>query len=60
MRQWFAAREADLLRMEYYHLVFTLPAPIAELAHHNKAIVYDSLFKAAAGTLATLYGLLTE
>ena len=52
--EWLAAREADLLPVEYYHLVFTLPAPIAELAYQNKAIVYDLLFKAAAETLTTL------
>jgi hypothetical protein len=50
-KQWLAAREADLLPVEYYHVVFTLPAPIAQLAYTNKAVVYGLLFAAAAETL---------
>lgn len=53
-RQWLVEREAELLPVEYYHVVFTLPAPIADLAYQNKAIVYDLLFKAAAETLTTI------
>ena len=51
---WLAEREAELLPVPYYHVVFTLPAPIGDLAYHNKAVVYDLLFKAAAETLITI------
>ncbi len=50
-KDWLAARQAELLPVEYYHVVFTLPAPIAEIAYQNKAAVYAILFKAAAETL---------
>jgi hypothetical protein len=53
-RQWLADRQAELLPVEYYHVVFTLPAPVADIAHQNKAVVYDLLFKAAAETLVTI------
>jgi hypothetical protein len=53
-RDWLAEREADLLPVGYFHLVFTLPAEIAIIAHQNKAIVYDLLFRAAAETLLTI------
>src|SRR4051812_7896518 len=53
-REWLAEREAELLPVPYYHVVFTLPAPVADLAFHNKAVVYDLLFKAAAETLLTI------
>jgi hypothetical protein len=53
-RQWLAEREAELLPVPYYHVVFTLPAAIAEIAFHNKAAVYDLLFRAAAMTLTTI------
>lgn len=53
-RQWLAEREAELLPVAYYHVVFTLPAPVADLAYQNKAVVYDLLFKAAAETLITI------
>jgi hypothetical protein len=53
-RQWLAEREADLLPVAYYHVVFTLPAAVAEIAFHNKAAVYDLLFRAAAETLTTI------
>jgi hypothetical protein len=53
-KQWLAAREADLLPVPYFHVVFTLPAPIADIAYHNKAVVYDLLFKASAETLTTI------
>jgi hypothetical protein len=53
-REWLAEREADLLPVPYYHVVFTLPAPIGDIAYQNKAAVYDILFKAAAETLTTI------
>ncbi len=53
-RDWLAARQGELLPVEYYHLVFTLPAPIADIAYQNKAAVYGILFKAAARTLITI------
>ena len=53
-RAWLAEREADLLPVPYFHVVFTLPAPLAAIAFHNKAVVYDLLFKAAAETLLTI------
>jgi hypothetical protein len=49
--EWLADRQADLLPVPYFHLVFTVPAPIAEIAFQNKAVVYGILFKAAAETL---------
>ena len=51
---WLAAREADLLPVPYFHVVFTLPAPIAAIAFQNKAVVYAILFKAAAEAMTTL------
>ena len=48
--QWLADRQAELLPVPYFHVVFTLPAPIAAIALQNKAAVYDILFKAAAET----------
>ena len=53
-KDWLAAREADLLPVRYFHVVFTLPAPIGDIAYHNKAVVYDLLFKASAETLTTI------
>jgi hypothetical protein len=53
-RDWLAAREADLLPVGYFHLVFTLPAEIAPIAYQNKAVVYDLLFRAAAETLLNI------
>ena len=53
-RQWLAEREAELLPVPYYHLVFTLPAPIADIAYQNKAVIYDLLFKAAADATLTI------
>ncbi len=53
-KDWLAARQAELLPVAYYHVVFTLPAPIADIAYHNKAVVYGILFKAAAETLITI------
>jgi hypothetical protein len=53
-KRWLAAREADLLPVEYYHVVFTLPAPIGQIAYTNKAVIYGLLFAAAAETLLTI------
>ena len=53
-KDWLAAREADLLPVPYYHVVFTLPAAIADIAYQNKAVAYDLLFKASAETLTTI------
>jgi hypothetical protein len=53
-RRWLEARQAELLPVEYYHLVFTLPAPISNLAWYNKAVIYGLLFQAAAETLRTI------
>jgi len=53
-RRWLEARQADLLPVDYYHLVFTLPAPISAIAYYNKAVVYDLLFAVAAETLCTI------
>jgi len=53
-KQWLAEREVDLLPVPYYHMVFTLPAPIADIAYQNKAAIYDILFKASAETLSTI------
>jgi len=53
-RQWLDDREAELLPIPYYHVVFTLPAPIGAIAFHNKAVVYDLLFRTAAGTLTAI------
>ena len=50
-RRWLAAREADLLPVPYYHVVFTLPAPISRIAYTNKALLYGLLFDIAAETL---------
>jgi hypothetical protein len=51
---WLAARQAELLPVPYFHVVFTLPAPVAEIAFQNKQTVYAILFKAAAETLRTI------
>jgi len=53
-KQWLAEREADLLPVPYYHVVFTLPTAIADIAYQNKAVIYDLLFKASAETLTTI------
>ena len=53
-QDWLAAREADLLPVGYFHVVFTLPAEIAPVAYQNKAVVYDLLFRTAAETLLTI------
>jgi len=53
-RAWLAEREADLLPVGYFHVVFTLPAEIADIAWQNKAVVYDLLFRAASETMLTI------
>jgi len=53
-KRWLDARQADLLPVEYYHVVFTLPAPIADLAYQNKAALYGLLFDLAAEVLLTI------
>jgi hypothetical protein len=53
-REWLADRQAELLPVPYFHVVFTLPGPIAEIAYQNKAVVYDLLLKIAAETLITI------
>jgi hypothetical protein len=50
-KRWLDARQANLLPLEYYHVVFTLPAPIADIAYQNKAVIYGLLFDVAAETL---------
>ena len=50
-KRWLDSRQADLLPVEYYHVVFTLPAPIADIAYQNKAALYGLLFDIAAETL---------
>jgi len=53
-KQWLAEREAELLPVPYFHVVFTLPAVIADIAYQNKAVIYDLLFKVAAETTLTI------
>jgi Putative transposase len=50
-KDWLAARQADLLPVDYFHVIFTLPAEIAPIAYQNKTVVYDLLFRTAAETL---------
>jgi hypothetical protein len=53
-RDWMAARAEDLLPVEYFHVVFTLPAEVAQIAYWNKRAVYDLLFRASAETVMTI------
>ena len=53
-RGWLAEREAELLPTPYYHVVFTLPAAIGDIAYQNKAVIYDLMFKASAETMITI------
>jgi len=53
-KDWLAAREADLLPVPYFHVVFTLPGPIADIAYQNKTVIYDLLLKTSAETLITI------
>jgi hypothetical protein len=50
-RTWMEERESELLPVPYFHIVFTLPAPIGDIAYTNKALIYDLLFKASAETV---------
>jgi hypothetical protein len=52
--QWLQDREAELLEVEYFHVVFTVPEPIAAIALHNRRVVYDLLFQTSAETLRTI------
>src|ERR1700678_3928146 len=47
-RAWLAERKVDLLPVSFFHIVFTLPAEVGDIAWQNKAVVYDLLFKAAS------------
>src|ERR1700730_13713052 len=51
---WLADREAGLLPVPYYHVVFTLPAPLRDIAYQNKTVIYDLLFKASVETVLTI------
>ncbi len=53
-REWMEARTAELLPVPYFHVVFTLPAAIADIAYQNKRVIYDLLFKASAETMLTI------
>jgi hypothetical protein len=53
-RRWLEARQADLLPVEYYHVVFTLPAPVSAIAYTNKELIYGLLFDITAETLRTI------
>jgi Putative transposase/Transposase zinc-binding domain len=53
-KEWLAEREAELLPVPYFHVVFTLPGRIADIAYQNKAVIYDLLFKTSAETLITI------
>ena len=53
-KDWLAERETELLPVGYFHIVFTLPAQIADIAYQNKAVIYDLLFKASAETMITI------
>jgi hypothetical protein len=53
-RVWLAEREAELLPVPYFHVVFTLPAAISDIAYQNKAVIYNLLFKASAETMLTI------
>jgi hypothetical protein len=53
-KQWLDERAAELLPVPYFHVVFTLPAAVANIAYQNKAVIYDILFKTSAETLITI------
>src|SRR3974390_1414177 len=53
-REWLTEREAELLPVPYFHVVFSLPAQIADIAYQNKAAIYGILFKASAETMLTI------
>ena len=53
-RTWMEEREAELLPVPYFHIVFTLPSALGDIAYRNKAVIYDLLFKASAETMLTI------
>lgn len=53
-KEWLVERQADLLPVSYFHLVFTLPAAIADIAYQNKAVIYHQLLKASSEALLTI------
>lgn len=53
-KRWLDARQAQLLPVDYYHVVFTLPSEVAGLAYYNKSVMYNILLKAAAETVTTI------
>jgi hypothetical protein len=53
-KQWLAERAAELLPVPYYHVVFTVPAAVADIAYQNKAVIYDLLFRTGAETMLTI------
>jgi hypothetical protein len=53
-REWLAEREKELLPVPYFHVVFSLPAKIADIAYQNKTLIYNILFKASAETMITI------
>ena len=53
-QEWLAEREAELLPVPYFHVVFSLPAQIADIAYQNKAVIYDLLFKTSSETMLTI------
>jgi hypothetical protein len=55
-REWMAQREAELLPVPYFHIVFTLPSVIGDIAYHNKAVIYGLLFRASAEAMLTIAG----
>jgi hypothetical protein len=52
--EWLAEREKELLPVPYFHVVFSLPAQIADIAYQNKTLIYNILFKASAETMLTI------
>ena len=53
-KEWLTDRRAELLPVPYFHVVFTLPGPVADIAYQNKSVVYDLLLRTAAETLITI------
>ena len=53
-KEWLAEREAELLPVPYFHVVFSLPGQVADIAYQNKAVIYDLLFKASSETMLTI------
>src|SRR5215467_5956388 len=53
-RTWMEEREVELLPVPYFHIVFTLPSAISDIAYHNKRVIYELLFKASAQAMLTI------